>query len=308
MGKKKKKISLKVTFPFFFQVATEIIASDSKNKSIEFFIRLAHECFLLRNFHALAGIIAGLNNSSIQSLKDKWSKIGQLSKEMFDHYEFLLSPSNNFESYRRIVCEFENTSLPYFPYIAVHMRDIITSQELVEDTVDLLNEILENGKKIFKILKAQSVKYQLSFDEEVYSYVKDAKYLSCDQLFELSNNNKKPEVKKNRFNGIIRRDSLQHIPVSNRSKKHSDSEHSADYLNGTSRDFLQKVKDSTELKKTFERKLIKNKNLHKWIFWKELSEISPQNLVENYEAVHKKLIELYNTYLLESEEEVKHFK
>ena len=68
--------------------------------------------------------MAGLNNSSTQSLKSKWEQISEFSQQLFQIMDNMLSPVNNFLNYRKMIKEVSQKEEPYFPYLAVHFRDI----------------------------------------------------------------------------------------------------------------------------------------------------------------------------------------
>eukprot|EP01091_Cochliopodium_minus_P012146 TRINITY_DN3612_c0_g2_i1.p1 TRINITY_DN3612_c0_g2~~TRINITY_DN3612_c0_g2_i1.p1 ORF type:complete len:422 (-),score=106.65 TRINITY_DN3612_c0_g2_i1:374-1639(-) len=175
-----------------FWVVTEIIKTRNKRQYIEFFIKVANECFMIKNFEGMGAIIAGLNNSSIQSMKTKWEKLSELSLQMFKHMESILSPQMNFANYRKHFLEAKTSKMPHFPYLAVHLKDMTYSQENYdfsnEDNLDIYLETLSNGKQIYNVLRPQHHKYKFYQDKFIYNYIKCFKNLSSEQLTDSFNN------------------------------------------------------------------------------------------------------------------------
>ena len=146
----------------------------SKNKAIEFFIKVAHESYMINNFDGMviffcfhkkkfvsqiqfftfiqASILAGLNNSVVQSQKSEWKKISELSKELFIQMGKIVNSHNNYFYYRNLLREIEKNKVAFFPFVAVHMKDMAYIKEMMEFNNEkgkekLLECILENGLK-----------------------------------------------------------------------------------------------------------------------------------------------------------------
>ena len=263
------------------------------------------ECMNLNNFGGMGAIMAGLNNSYVQSFKEKWNKIDGESKKNFEKMEELLSPSFNFALYRKTVEEIEKEAKkPYLPYMAIHLRDILSLQEIFENSEEakeMIEHSIENGKKIFSALKAQNIKFELKKETEIYEYMKSVKPLSSKQIFDLQFN-KTPEVSKSASK--IRKNSEPYFEKANSvnsKKKLSDvsdlgeraleeiksnlfaklnKENSLEDLKEvldpklSIRECLRAIMNNYRCRIKFEDILNKNLSISNWFFWLEIFDIT----------------------------------
>ena len=140
----------------------------------------------------MGAIISGLKNSFIQSLKAEWKRLDDRSIKLFERMEEILGAQNNFSCYRKLLEEVAQKEAPFIPYLAIHLRDIASMQEIFEKSEKIYQniiQVIDNGKKIWSVLRAQKLPYQLEKDEEMFNYLINAKYLSSDQIFNLYKSN-----------------------------------------------------------------------------------------------------------------------
>ena len=67
-------------------------------------------------------VMSGLNNSSVQRLKEYWSSVSDKLINSFKKFETLMDNIENFKSYREQIKTIQ--SKPCIPYLAVHLRDV----------------------------------------------------------------------------------------------------------------------------------------------------------------------------------------
>ena len=109
-----------------------------QEKLIKKFIEIAIECRILRNYHALMAIYAGLGNTAIARLEYLWKK-QKYNKRLKDLGQ-LLTPENNYKEYRAeletvVLCNTDKTEgrrgemrdiakcIPCMPYLGVIVHD-----------------------------------------------------------------------------------------------------------------------------------------------------------------------------------------
>ena len=176
---------------------------------------------MIKNFGGMGAVLAGLNNSTIQTLRTEWEKISVSTRNMMEEMEQILNPFHNFSNYRKLIKTMRKGDEPYLPYLAVHLRDIYTCQENFDSTENLdynFEQIIKNGKKILIVLDAQRKKYNFDVDEEISKYINEAKFYNSEQLFQL-NLSKKIHIDKNNNlnnnninkndNNILKRSSIE---------------------------------------------------------------------------------------------------
>ncbi|KJE90812.1 RasGEF domain-containing protein, variant [Capsaspora owczarzaki ATCC 30864] len=71
-------------------------------KAIEKFIKIARQCLKYNSFNCLMAILSGLNNSSVQRLKNSWAIVRSKRRSEFLALEELMRPGSNFAQYREL--------------------------------------------------------------------------------------------------------------------------------------------------------------------------------------------------------------
>ena len=255
------------------------------------------ECMNLNNFGGMGAIMAGLNNSYVQSFKENWSELDGEPKKNFEKMEELLSPSFNFALYRKTVEEIEKEAKkPYLPYMAIHLRDILSLQEIFENSEEakeMIEHSIENGKKIFSALKAQNIKFELKKETEIYEYMKSVKPLSSRQIFDLQFNKTSEELE----NSSIRNPKklLNDKDINSEASK-EDSLYIAHTNKHPERNSLYKIKENFFLSYMFKKTLAKNENLSKWYLCKALKDLYVIGVDEEY--LFEKMREIFYKYFL----------
>eukprot|EP01087_Luapelamoeba_hula_P021633 TRINITY_DN75_c4_g2_i3.p1 TRINITY_DN75_c4_g2~~TRINITY_DN75_c4_g2_i3.p1 ORF type:complete len:1301 (-),score=228.88 TRINITY_DN75_c4_g2_i3:392-4294(-) len=107
-------------------VATEILitkGSSTQVRVIEKFIRLALHLLHLNNFNGAMEIISGLNHSTIQRLKRVWAMLPRKMRDIWNNFDELMNPRQNFAIYRKQLEKRRKNSVPLLPYFGLYMRD-----------------------------------------------------------------------------------------------------------------------------------------------------------------------------------------
>merc|ERR1712137_35814 len=171
-------------------VATGVLTRKSEKKQIRFWrkmLRIAKRLYQLRNYSACAQIISGLQNISITRLK---LEIPEKSMKGLHHLSDLLSPAENYSTYRRLL-----KRPPCIPLLPVCLRDLTFIQDGNSDFLEDKDVRVINVEKWHQI--ATTI-YELNIHESpFYSYPVDldckdsilytlAQAQDADQLYELS--------------------------------------------------------------------------------------------------------------------------
>ena len=269
--------------------------SESKSLALKFFIELANECLALNDLLGMGAILSGLNNSFIQTLRDDWNELDKESKKKFGKMDELLGANLNYSSYRKYLEEMESKEEPYLPYLPIHLRDIVSTQELIEKSKQISSNLLhlfENGKKIWKIMRAQKRIFKIEKKEEIYKYLMNSSYLLSEATFNFDSSNQKtssssssspqllPKVAKNKVRttsipiNLYRKqqkksvDQQATICATIRERKLSKFDHLQKFQkNNSQRNHLYKLNEKDILKK---KEFSIPENLEKWKLWNVL--------------------------------------
>jgi hypothetical protein len=173
------------------QWVTSMILTQTRIRSrisiLNYFIRVAFQLKLLNNYHTLGAIIAGLNSSNVLRLKYTFEKLPSRSKGMLRDLEQLMTMMQNFRNYRKAVKDVRG---PTIPYLAVHLKDLLTISENNPDMVDEEKINWTKRKLYYQVIEEMAVykrtPYQLSTIKEVDSVLSRLPKYSEQELYALS--------------------------------------------------------------------------------------------------------------------------
>eukprot|EP01091_Cochliopodium_minus_P014277 TRINITY_DN4817_c1_g1_i1.p1 TRINITY_DN4817_c1_g1~~TRINITY_DN4817_c1_g1_i1.p1 ORF type:complete len:895 (+),score=275.82 TRINITY_DN4817_c1_g1_i1:52-2736(+) len=184
-----------------FWVASQIV--DAKKRDIhgsiviKLFIKVIECLFNLNNFNGLMSVMSGLNNSSVQRLKDYWSCISENNMKIFNRFEVMMDNVENFKSYREHLKTLKHK--PCIPYLAIHLRDVFFAIDSNEPYVSSIKEDQDKnlkfvnfeglkitGESYIKFLLFQKDEYKLESDNAIYTYFTQLQYLDEDDLYKKS--------------------------------------------------------------------------------------------------------------------------
>ena len=141
----------------------------------------------MNNFDCLIAIMSGLNNSSVQRLKEDWKEVKEKFRNTLSDSENLMSASYNFRNYRNQLKTLKNR--PCIPYIALHLKDIFyvidSNQKVIQkENSNLIDFAVmkQTGDLVHKFLCFQSYKYDLHCESEMYSYFSKPFFFEQEEL------------------------------------------------------------------------------------------------------------------------------
>lgn len=103
-----------------FWVVCEILNEpdiDRRVRIIKQFVRVAEDCYRLRNYNSMFAIISGLGHSCVNRLKKTFEKLHSDYKKQLDDLRGLFDPSKNMSIYRSCLNGTEPPAIPLFPQI-----------------------------------------------------------------------------------------------------------------------------------------------------------------------------------------------
>jgi len=104
-----------------------------KKNPIVFFLDLAKHLLELRNFNCLSQIVAGLNHelASPTRLPEIWNALSKPQKDRYERLKALVSSSNAYSQYRKMVRELREKKVRVIPMFNVFLNDLYTIQDRV---------------------------------------------------------------------------------------------------------------------------------------------------------------------------------
>ena len=204
----------------------------------------------------------------------------------------------------------------------------------MSDGFNLIEEIQENGKKIFLILRPQLFDYKIVKEKSLFNYINNYKPMNADELMEFDPKKKNSSPRENYKRPRALSFSLEFknkalTPKMDEKKKTSslDVGHSARSIGvprhdisprfvlysprskneiHTSREILSKVKHNTIFRSDFEESLTKNQSLSNWKFWEDVTFLLEHKIDDNEFTL--KFLSILQKYLLDdSANQVKKF-
>jgi hypothetical protein len=115
--------------------------------TIEKMIELAHELFLLNNFHSSLAIVTGLANPDVLRLKQSWKRVSKRHCSKLKKLEVFFDSCKNFDTYRKKL----QTVSKAIPLIMLVCKDIYQVKAFQPKYIDdRLN--FERSKSLYQIL------------------------------------------------------------------------------------------------------------------------------------------------------------
>jgi len=96
--------------------------AEERAKRISLFVRLLDMCWEKRNYLVALSVCLGLQDSSIERLKQTWSRVEPLCYERFGQLKELLHPGRNFTHFRQAI---SSAVSPAIPFLGIPFRDLI---------------------------------------------------------------------------------------------------------------------------------------------------------------------------------------
>ena len=173
-----------------FWVANLILLRDKpkhRAKALEKFMAVAWKLRHLNNYNSLGAVIAGINGTAVHRLAQTRELVSPEAQKQFMRLEILMGTQKSHFAYR---LAWENTSTARVPFLPLHRRDLVLTEEANPTFVagaegELINwkkfEIM--GQVVIEIRKSQQMAYPpIKRHEEVQRLVLDGTFPKDDDV------------------------------------------------------------------------------------------------------------------------------
>lgn len=117
-------------------IATQLLCVNGRKRRLQVIhnlYRLMVSLRRLRNYHMLAAVFAGINDVSVQRLKDTWKKV---KVRKFYPLESVIGNKSNYSCYRQTIQADIQNGNSYIPFGAVHEKTLVSIAENIPTTQD----------------------------------------------------------------------------------------------------------------------------------------------------------------------------
>jgi len=132
-------INLRTFVQHFNQVSTwfqsAILAGTSVKKRaliIEKLVKVAKVFLKLNNFNGLMQIISAIESVAVHRLTETLGKVKTKAKRSYSKIYKLMSPDNNYQSYKHLL---NNSTPPTIPYMGIYLTTLVYYEEKFENTL-----------------------------------------------------------------------------------------------------------------------------------------------------------------------------
>jgi len=139
-----------------------------------------------KNYHAVAGIVVGLNLAAVSRLKHTFRDLSKKHKVIMDSLNTLMNPQSSYANYRNTV---KTKTLPVIPYIGVYLSDITFVDEGNPDMIDGFINFAKHDmvyNAIREVILFQQSKYDYSSILLLQNYLCALPALGEKVLYDLS--------------------------------------------------------------------------------------------------------------------------
>lgn len=174
-------------------VATTVVCGRSiatRVAALRFWLSVASECLLLRNFHAALSVVAGLTNAAVERLAQTLHALPMSAQKSLASLRASVSVEHNFRMLRELEAQAAASGQAAVPYVGMAMGDLTAMEDGNADTTHdgLVNwekhEMVARVVLAFEAFKAR--RYVLRAEPALLALFEHAHVLSDDELFERS--------------------------------------------------------------------------------------------------------------------------
>jgi len=172
----------KLSYIIFYTILIENKNDIARIKTIKHILKICEELKNLHNYHALFGLVAALNNSTIQRLDTLW-KNKKYNNILADLTE-IINPCNNYRNYRNLIKKNIKTNI--VPYIGLAICDIkhalecplydIPNNNFNMDVYEVVLSILNNFKSI-------QLNYTIPKNDKIYKWLSNINIFYTESQF-----------------------------------------------------------------------------------------------------------------------------
>jgi hypothetical protein len=179
-------------------VATTVVASaevKQRAKVMQAWVKVAEECFSLRNFSATMAIVSGLSVASIFRLTRTINKLSRKTVEKLQYLRQQLARTNSYKNLRQLL---RQAKLPCLPYLGIFLVDLCMISDgnptkLSKPTFKWTQEPLINwyyyeltAAVILQLLRFRDIPYEFVGDERILQTIRDLPSLPDQECWLLS--------------------------------------------------------------------------------------------------------------------------
>ena len=174
-----------------YVIPTEILmkckCKKERSKFIKFILKLGFELKELKNFHALFAIVAGLNHSSIQRIKNLWKKKSKNTIGLTD-LENIISPTMNYNFYRNLIknLSINDNSIPYLGLITSDIKHLLEQQLVIqqEKTCHINYGVYSNLIKIINNYESINKNYVITCNKSIEYFMSNLVICTSDEILQ----------------------------------------------------------------------------------------------------------------------------
>ena len=130
--------------------------AEYRAEKIRLFILFAEYALKLNNLELVAAIITGLNDSCVSRLKKTWSLVSKKHFAIYKDIESLVSPVNNYSSYRIQSSFLLKQGIHYVPILSVMLRDYFSVSSSLPKIPSDYMDILLLSKPLIPLIQLYS--------------------------------------------------------------------------------------------------------------------------------------------------------
>lgn len=174
-------------------VATTVVCGHrvaERAAAMRFWLSVASECLLLRNFHAALAVVAGLTNSAVERLLQTRHTLPGSALRSLAALRERMSVAHNYRHLRELEAQAAVSGEAAVPYVGIAMGDLTAIEDGNPDTTgdSLVNwekhEMVARVVLAFEAFKAR--RYILRAEPVLLALLAQVRVLSDDELFERS--------------------------------------------------------------------------------------------------------------------------
>uniref|UniRef100_A0A670HSS8 Ral guanine nucleotide dissociation stimulator like 2 n=1 Tax=Podarcis muralis TaxID=64176 RepID=A0A670HSS8_PODMU len=213
--------SVRATVAQFNRVANAVVSSclgdtelraAQRARLLEKWIRVAEECFLLRNFSSLYAVVSALKSTPLHRLKRTWEETSRDSLRCYEELSAVCSEEDNYSQSRRLLFQdgyprgagadpiqrrqqrrsLEHRPVGVVPYLGTFLKDLVMLDAATRNRLQNGYINFEKHRKEFEILtqlrllQANCRNYTLSPDRHLQRWLQRLPRLSEGQSYQLS--------------------------------------------------------------------------------------------------------------------------
>ncbi|KAM4020180.1 ral guanine nucleotide dissociation stimulator-like 2 isoform 1-T3 [Anomaloglossus baeobatrachus] len=175
---------------------------------IEKWVRVAEDCWNLRNFSSVYAILSALQSTSVHRLKKVWAETSREIQRSYQEMSEVFSEKDNYARMRELLFQSQDTSdvtpkkhsprsrdpraTGVIPYLGVFLTDLVMLDSAIRDQLENGYLNFEKRRKEFeslsqiRILQTVCLGYRLTSDPHFTGWFRKLRLISEDESYRLS--------------------------------------------------------------------------------------------------------------------------